>query len=119
MAEVYLWCNKVTANLPGVKRAIKDAADVAHRNTEAVLQEVRMTTPHHKIVGPGNLTEIKVTPDPGSTTDWFVHLVAPNPIAIEYGHQPSGVFGPGGRYGHIDSKPPEGLYILHIGTGLM
>jgi hypothetical protein len=113
MAEVYLWCNKVVANLPGVKDAVHDEAKSAYRSTVGVLEEVRATTPHHKIFGPGNLTYIKLTPDTSSTTDWFVHLCAPNPIAIEYGHEPSGVFG------GTDTKSPDGLYILHQGTGLI
>jgi hypothetical protein len=40
-------------------------------------------------------------------------------MAIEFGHEPSGVFGPGGRYEDVQSKAPEGLYILHRAAGLI
>jgi hypothetical protein len=51
--------------------------------------------------------------------DGFVNLNAPDAVALEFGHQPSGVFGPGGRYGHIKSKAPEGRYILSLAAGLI
>ncbi len=50
--------------------------------------------------------------------DSFTSLVAPNAMALEFGHAPSGVFGPDGRYGHIKTKPPEGRYIVSRAAGL-
>jgi hypothetical protein len=44
--------------------------------------------------------------------DCYTILHAPDAMALEFGHAPSGVFGPGGRFGDVDSKPPEPTYIL-------
>jgi hypothetical protein len=51
--------------------------------------------------------------------DGFVNLNGPDAPALEFGHQPSGAFGPGGRFAHIKSKAPEGRYILSLAAGLI
>jgi Family of unknown function (DUF5403) len=107
--------NLVVSHLGEVKDAVhhkaKSVGDLAKANLEAV----RGTTHWHKIYGPSHLTEVTVT---RGETDSFVNLDAPNPMAIEYGHRPSGVFGPGGSLGHIESKSPRGLHILGLSAAL-
>ena len=101
--------NTVVSHQQGVVDHVHDVAVKHKRLAKANLDEARASTRWHKIFGPGHLTEVDVT---DGSVDSFVNLRAPNPMAIEYGHQPSGVFGPGGRYGHLDTKAPDGLYIL-------
>ena len=111
--EIDLECNDIVLSLPGVKRSVREEADDIEGNAEAILRTVRATTPHHKIAGPAGLVSISKEPAKDSTTDWFVSLHAPNPIALEYGHEPSGVFE------GTDTKAPDGLYILHRAAGLV
>jgi hypothetical protein len=110
--QIDLECNDIVLSLPGVKRSVREGADDIEGNAEAILRAVRATTPHKKMAGPDRLTYISKEPAKDSTTDWFVSLNAPNPIAIEYGHQPSGFFA------GTDTKAPDGLYILHKAAGL-
>jgi hypothetical protein len=78
------------------------------------LARARASTRWTKIYGPAHLTRITTTSGVGEYghLDYLVHLEAPNPMAIEFGHGPSGVFGPTGELGHIETKAPMGLYIL-------
>lgn len=113
MATVRLIGNKamnhVISHLPGVVQAVRDENDEIYDRARANLAAARASTQWSKIVGPDHLT--RVTKSHGDV-DAFTNLEAPNAMAIEFGHQPSGVFGPGGRYGHLDTKAPEGLYII-------
>jgi hypothetical protein len=127
MAEVYLSCNDTVLHLPGVTRSVKEEAQDVGQKAEVLLDVARAMTPHEKLGAdrvtnpqPSHLTDIEVEPAPDQFTDWFVSLVAPapsNPLAIEFGHDPSGYFAPE-RYGRL-TKAPEGLYILHRAAGLI
>lgn len=101
--------NTVIAHMDGVRDAVHDEAKERGRKTKARLAEARASTRWHKIYGPDHLTDVSVT---RGAVDSFVNLDAPNPMAIEYGHAPSGVFE------GTDTKSPEGLYILTRGVGL-
>ena len=101
--------NHVVSHLPEVVQAVSDENDKVYDRAKANLAAARASTQWHKIYGPDHLT--RVTKSHGDI-DSFTNLEAPNPMAIEFGHQPSGVFGPGGKYGHIQTKAPEGLYII-------
>lgn len=106
--------NQIISHLGEVKRGVHREAEAVGDAAEANLRTVRGTTRWRKIHGPGHLTSIEATQhDVDSTVD----LVAPNPMAIEFGHAPSGVFGEDGALGHIKTKAPEGLYILHKAAG--
>lgn len=108
------------AHMPGVQDELFDQAYRIGRIANGRLQHARSTTEWYKIIGPGDLTEIRVGKSTGKygkvdskySADWLVSMYAPNAMAIEFGHAPSGVFGPGGRYGHIKTKAPFGLYIM-------
>jgi hypothetical protein len=107
--------NLVVSHLPEVKDAVSDKAKEVGRRAQANLAEARSSTRWHKIYGPDHLTHVSVT---HGEVDSFANLDAPNAMAIEFGHQPSGVFGPGGSLGHLDTKAPDGLYILSRAAGL-
>ena len=106
--------NTVISHLPGVRDAVHDEAKGVADAAKANLAEVRGTTRWHKIYGPAHLTFVDSSQ---GEVDAYANLHAPNPMAIEFGHAPSGVFGPGGKYGHTKTKAPEGLYILHKAAG--
>lgn len=107
--------NHVVSHLGEVKSAVSDEADEVGDKAKARLAQARASTHWHKIHGPDHLTRVTVS---HGDVDSFANLEAPNAMAIEFGHQPSGVFGPGGALGHIDTKAPEGLYILSGAAGL-
>lgn len=106
--------NIVISHLEGVRNAVHDEAESIGDAARADLERLRATTRWHKIYGPGHLTRITVSQ---GDVDSFTNLEGPHPMAIEFGHRPSGVFGPGGSLGHIKTKAPEGLYILHRAAG--
>lgn len=106
--------NTVVSHLDGVKRSVRDEAKGVEDAGKALLEAARASTRWHKIIGPSHLTFVDSSQ---GEVDAFANLTAPNPMAIEFGHEPSGVFGPGGRYGDTKTKAPEGLYILHKAAG--
>ena len=101
--------NLVVSHLDEVRDAVWDEAKKVERRAEINLAQARASTRWEKIYGPDHLTRVSAS---RGDVDSFANLEAPNAMAIEFGHQPSGVFGPGGRYGYLDTKAPEGLYIL-------
>lgn len=113
MATIYYTrraLNGLIANMPGVADAMYDEAKERDKIANGILEEIRATTPHHKIFGPGRLTRTSSERD---YPDALFSLHAPNAVAIEYGHHPSGVFA------GTDTEAPEGLYILHRAGGLI
>lgn len=93
-----------------VRKAIRDETRELEYRAKVNLAAARASTPHRKIKGPDRLTRIQGYQDvPGEygDIDGMVCLEAPNAIAIEFGHGPSGVFGD-----KPSSKSPWGLYIL-------
>lgn len=101
--------NTVVSHHSETHAAIHKETGELETRAKANLDGARSSTRWHKIFGPGHLTD--VTKSFGDV-DGFVNLEAPNPMAIEFGHAPSGVFGPDGSLGHIHTKAPDGLYIL-------
>ena len=95
--------HKLIANKPGVGKATYDKAKDGERLTHSNLETARATTTHHKIYGPDHLTHTDARRD-GPDAEFA--LLAPNALAIEYGHDPSGVFA------GTDTESPEGLYII-------
>lgn len=101
--------NLVVSHNHEVVKAVRDENDEVYRRAKANLAQARSSSHWEKIHGPDHLT--KVTKSEGDV-DGFTNLEAPNPMAIEFGHAPSGVFGPGGSLGHLETKAPHGLYII-------
>lgn len=107
--------NHIVSHLGETKRAVDRQAVETGKKAEAALAGARASTRWHKIHGPGHLTQVTTS---HGDVDAFVNLEAPNAMAIEFGHAPSGVFGPEGALGHLKTKAPRGLYILHKAAGL-
>ncbi|ATN88093.1 hypothetical protein SEA_CINDARADIX_19 [Mycobacterium phage Cindaradix] len=105
--------NHIVAHLPETRAAVRRHAREVEGRARRNLAQARSSTTHSKIVGPGHLTKIgSLADDP----DVLVYMEAPNPMAIEYGHGPSGYFDPD-KYGEV-TKAPSGLYILNRAAGI-
>jgi len=98
----------VVSHIDGVKSAVHDEAKTVGRRAEANLTEARSSTHWRKIHGPSHLTRVTVTQ---GDVDSFANLEAPNAMAIEFGHEPSGYFA------GTNTRPPHGLYILTRAAG--
>lgn len=103
--------NTVVSHMPGVRGALLDQAKKTEKIADTRLQQARASTPWFKILDPDGQTKIGI--DSGEV-DYFVYMEAykMGAMALEFGHAPSGVFGPGGMLGHIKTKAPLGLYIM-------
>lgn len=99
----------VVAHIDGVKHEVHDTAKKVTEKAEARLGEARSSTEWHKIHGPDHLTKVETTQ---GAVDSFTVLEAPNAMAIEFGHEPSGVFA------GTKTRPPRGLYIISGAAGL-
>jgi hypothetical protein len=110
--------NGYLGNAPQVQRKLWSEAKRVERIADNKLDYARASTEWFKIAAPPHLTYIALqratTNGQGkaSSTDYLVTMFAPNAWAIEYGHMPSGVFGPGGKFGYIKTKAPRGLYLM-------
>ena len=107
MAKVYANANEAAARHSETKRAVRRVnRDVSGRARSflAAANTTRRITPKDYFPAEIETAEHDV--------DCFTMLHAPNAMALEFGHDPSGVFGPGGRFEHVNSKPPEPTYIL-------
>lgn len=107
--------NSIVSRHTEVRREVHQKGRQVENKAKANLARARASTRWSKIVGPGHLSFVTGS---ASGSDYLIHLNAPNAMAIEFGHAPSGVFGPGGSLGHVPSKAPEGLYILIRAAGL-
>jgi hypothetical protein len=111
-----LWSQKAldthVSHLEGVRHAVHDEAKKIHEKAEGNLEGARASTTHTKIKGPTGTTQVTLTQ---GETDSFVNLEGDDPMAIEFGHAPSGVFDPL-TYGKV-TKAPHGLYILTRAAG--
>ena len=99
--------DKVVSHLSDVQDPLKERAVTVRTDADANLTAARASTTHHKISGPEHETEIHL--DHGEV-DHYISMTGSNPMAIEYGHFPSGYFAPE-KYGKI-TQAPHGLYIL-------
>jgi len=109
--------NLVVSHIDGVRESVSKEAEVIEGRAKGYLEEARATTHWHNIGDPastGHRAEVTLT---HGDVDSFVNLEGPDAIAIEFGHEPSGVFGPGGSLGHLVTRAPHGLYILTHATG--
>jgi hypothetical protein len=101
------------AHMPGVQAELRTRAARVHTDAERRLSSARASTTHRKISGLTGAT--KVLLEHGSV-DHYIILEAADPMAIEFGHGPSGFFDPK-SYGKI-TKAPHGLYILTGAGGI-
>jgi len=108
--------NRVVSHDSETQSAVHKKTHEVGAKAEANLAEARGSTRWHKIHGPSGLTSTSTS---FGDTDGFANLNAPNAMAIEFGHSPSGVFGPGGSLEHVETKAPRGLYILNRAAGIL
>jgi hypothetical protein len=116
--------NAIVSHQPEAEDGAHDMAKKVGAHAEAHLEAVRGSTHWYKIhpeTSPPHETEIKVEKgtDPKHTQDSFVVMEGNNPMATEYGHHPSGVFGPEGSLGHVPTRPPAGLHILGLAAAVV
>lgn len=104
--------NYVVSHLDEVRAGVKKEAEKIGEKAKANLAAARASTTHTKISGPSHITAISVTED---EVDSLVNMDGEDPMAIEFGHAPSGYFAPG-SYGKV-TKAPHGLYILTRAAG--
>lgn len=103
----------------GALRRLKERVETDAKQN---LTSARATTGWYKIADPDNQTEIGSDRGVGKygAVDYIVWMEAykQGAMALEFGHTPSGVFGPGGKYSHIVTRAPHGLYILTRAAGI-
>ena len=101
MATVYSNANKVAARAAETRRTVKrvrdDVTDRAKRNLAAQNETSRITMEGYF---PATIEDVD------GATDFHTVLQAPNAMALEFGHAPSGFFA------GTNTKPPEATYIL-------
>lgn len=101
MATVYAKANSVAARHVDTKKGVKDVRDGVTRrarNNLAAANSTKRITPEGYF--PAEIEEASKGPDE------FTVLHAPNAMALEFGHAPSGFFK------GTDTKPPAAEYIL-------
>lgn len=101
MATVYANANKVAARAAETRREVKKVRDDVSqraRNNLAAQNDTSRITPEGYF--PAEIEELD------GAIDFHTVLHAPNAMALEFGHAPSGFFA------GTDTKPPEATYIL-------
>lgn len=110
--------NSVVAHLEEVHDGLhKEAAEIESK-AKANLDAARASTAHTKIdKSRAHETSIGMGEAEGKygSIDFEVFMDGEDPMAIEFGHAPSGYFSPE-RYGKV-TKAPHGLYILTRAAG--
>ncbi|GAB4588736.1 DUF5403 family protein [Nocardia sp. IFM 10818] len=108
MAGIYLQSDK---SMNGRVSRMDPVQDALGKAAEDMLMKAEAGLAAHRKSGNTKVEKTRVK-GKYKTIDYEVALVGKNAVAIEYGHQPSGLFE------GTDTKPPEGLYILHRAAGL-
>ncbi len=104
--------NAVVSHEHGVVEHVYDTAKEGERNVEAGITSARATTRWVKVdQTTAHQTHGSSSRDSNGIDSYF-SLHAPDVLALEYGHEPSGV------YAGTPTKAPDGLYILHLAAGL-
>ncbi|ACE79949.1 tail completion or Neck1 protein [Mycobacterium phage Bactobuster] len=107
MAKVYANANEAAARHVETKRAVRRENRMLSGRARSNLARQH----NHKRITPSGYFPAEID-TAEHDVDCFTILHAPDAMALEFGHAPSGVFGPGGKYEHVDSKAPEPTYIL-------
>ena len=108
--------NWAAANHSDTQGALRRLTREVEGRARANLSRARATTEWDKIDDPEHMTSIGSASSTGKYghVDYVVWMdgFKGGAMAIEFGHAPSGVFGPKGRFRDRISKAPHGLYIL-------
>ena len=123
MATVYgrKLVNGAAAHHVDTQKSLRRLTREVEGKAKSNLAAARGSTEWHKIADPGHLTKVGSEHSTGEygSIDYIVYLEAykQGALALEFGHAPSGVFGPGGSLSHIKTRAPHGLYILTRAAG--
>lgn len=98
--------HKLIAHKPGVGNALYEEAKERDRIASGLLAEERATTTHQRVTLKGYKPARISSQRSAGGVDAEFSLHAPNALALEFGHDPSGVFA------GTDTKSPDGLFIL-------
>jgi hypothetical protein len=124
MAKVYgrKLVNGAAARHVETQNALRRETRQVEGKARSNLSAARSSTEWEKIADPGHLTSIGSAKGVGKygNVDYVVYMEAykQGAMALEFGHAPSGVFGPGGSLSHVKTRAPSGLYILTRAAGL-
>lgn len=124
MAKVYgrKLVNGAAARHIDTQKALRRLTREVENKARANLSKARASTGWDKIADPDGMTSIGAAHSTGKygALDYVVYMEGykQGAMAIEFGHAPSGVFGPGGSLSHIKTRAPHGLYILTRAAGL-
>lgn len=110
-------CNGAAAHHVETQRELRSITKRVEAKANGNLARARATGVE-KISGPEHVTEIDAHSSTGKygAVDYEVSMTGTNPMAIEFGHAPSGAFDPE-KVGFV-SKAPHGLYILTRAAGI-
>lgn len=120
MAKITLYAeefvNGAAAHHVETQSELRKLKDEVEERAKGNLRAARATTQWDKIADPEHLTQIGSDRSVGKygAVDYVVWMEAykQGAMALEFGHAPSGVFGPGGKLSHIVTRATAGLYIL-------
>ncbi len=123
MAELYprneRTFNGMISHMPGINAELRRVANELKSDADTRLEGIRGATQWEKFDrDAAHLMKIVVHETEGKyTQDYWVSMVSDDPEAalpgaFEYGHPPSGVFGPGGRLSHVKTRAPRARYLM-------
>lgn len=107
MATVYSNANGAAAKHKETRDALKKENNGVKRRAEGNLARANKTS---RITDTGYFPAQIESSE--RDVDFYTTLVAPNAVALEFGHAPSGAFGEGGMYEGRQTAPTDPEYIL-------
>lgn len=111
MADVYANANEAAAKHVETRRAVKRERSKVKAKAVTNLANTEHTPRLAKHKDPDDAYFPAYIDSADGDTDYYVVLHAPNAMALEFGHAPSGIFDPD-KPGVGLTKPPAAEYIL-------
>jgi hypothetical protein len=109
----------VISHMPGVQAELRGEANKLRSNANTRLESIRAATQWEKYdKSSAHLMKIVVRETTGKyTQDYWVTMESDRPEdalagAFEYGHAPSGIFGPKGKFAHVKTQAPKARYLM-------
>lgn len=112
MAKVYKNAARTAARHTHTRRSVRDYRDGVTRRATGNLAAANKTS---RIVVDDDYFPAFISEQERIVNDHehcFTTLNAPNAVALEFGHEPSGAFGPDGRFAGRQKKSTPAQYIL-------
>lgn len=116
MAQVYAKAARTAARHVDTRRKVRNVRDGVTRRAKQNLAMANTTsritdrTLPENVYFPAKIEESELIEEDHEKC--FTTLHAPNALALEFGHRPSGVFGPEGRFAGRQTKSTPAEYIL-------